>query len=63
MLCAYGTYRIVFWIITVNRGTVEKMSIYEFDQKEYERAIREEGKEEGKEAQKKRTKKSLPRKT
>ena len=32
----------------IGRGMVEKMSIYEFDQKEYERAIREEGKEEQK---------------
>ena len=31
-----------------NKAEVEKMSIYEFDQKEYERAIREEGKEEQK---------------
>ena len=31
-----------------NKAEVEKMSIYEFDQKEYERVIREEGKEEQK---------------
>ena len=45
-----------------NKAEVEKMSIYEFDQKEYERVIREEGKEEGKEAQKKEDEKIIAEK-
>ena len=45
-----------------NKAEVEKMSIFEFDQKEYEQLIREEAKEEGKEEQKAEDKKIIAEK-
>ena len=45
-----------------NKAEVEKMSIFEFDQKEYEQLIREESKTEGKEEQKREDEKIIAEK-